>query len=229
MNMNIDTMSMVLRESERLYLGRENAILPGQDFLRRHILYPALMITKGFDFAKKEFWIHTILYTACLFFALFFISEIPKGFPPEVRVTISSTLFYLIMIIPTFVILFLPPSTYSDSRIRKKDIIKLLDHIPSDKIDILEALFNIHNVMVEKRTLFLKRLYGISWAIFLYFFNLMEKAFTAGNVPIENDVYSLGYYILGLIVGFLLIHAYSKSAETILVSVRVALIEKKGV
>ena len=74
----------LIKESERIYLAREKAIIPGQDYIRRHFWYPALMVSKGFDFAKKEFLIYSVVYALLVFLTFILVKEIPSEYPPEV-------------------------------------------------------------------------------------------------------------------------------------------------
>ena len=222
-----NTIESLVKESERIYLAREKAIIPGQDYIRRHFLYPALMITKGFDFAKKEFIVYSVMYFMGIFFTLMLLKEIPQGYPPEITRFISSIFLYGMIFLPIFAALFLPPSTYTNSRINQKNVSQLLSLIPEINIDELEKIFQIHYDMTEKRMLFMKRLYGVSWAVFIYSFKSLDKAKGIESKPIENDLAILAFYPIALILGFLFIQAYSKSAETIITNVKIALVEKK--
>ena len=103
----------------------------------------------------------------------------------------------------------------------------MLSLIPEINIDELEKIFQIHYDMTEKRILFMKRLYGVSWAVFIYLFKSLDKAKGIESKPIENDLAILAFYSIALILGFLFIQAYSKSAETIITNVKIALVEKK--
>ena len=222
-----NTIDSLVKESERIYLAREKAFIPGQDYIRRHFLYPALMITRGFDFAKKEFIVYSVMYFMGIFFTLMLLKEIPQGYPPEITRFISSIFLYGMIFLPIFAALFLPPSTYTNSRINPKNVSQLLSLIPEINIDELEKIFQIHYDMAEKRILFMKRLYGVSWAIFIYLFKSLDKAKGIESKPIENDLAILAFYSIALILGFLFIQAYSKSAETIITNVKIALVEKK--
>ena len=222
-----NTIESLVKESERIYLAKEKAIIPGQDFIRRHFWYPALMIIKGFDFAKKEFIVYSVMYFVGIFLTLTLLKEMPKEYPPEIARFISSIFLYGMIFIPIFAALFLPPSTYTNSRINGKNISQLLSLIPEINIDELEKIFQIHYDMAEKRILFMKRLYGLSWAVFIYLFKSFEKVKEVEVKPIENDFLLLAFYSIALILGFIFIQAYSKSAETIITNVKIALIEKK--
>ena len=118
-----NTIESLVKESERIYLAREKAIIPGQDYIRRHFLYPALMITKGFDFAKKEFIVYSVMYFMGIFFILMLLKEIPQGYPPEITRFISSIFLYGMIFLPIFAALFLPPlNLYKLSHKSKKRI-----------------------------------------------------------------------------------------------------------
>lgn len=217
----------LIKESERIYLAREKAIIPGQDYIRRHFWYPALMVSKGFDFAKKEFLIYSVVYALLVFLTFILVKEIPSEYPPEVVRAISSVSLYGVIFAPFFVALFLPPSTYTGSRINKTCISQLLEMIPREHTNGLEELLTIHQYMAEKRILFLKRLYALSWAAFLYMIKHFEKLEGIEQGSMESELLGLSLYSAVLILGFLFIQAYSKSTETILASVKVAIVERR--
>lgn len=221
-----DDIETLVKESERIYLRKDKPIIPGQDFFRRHFLYPISMISRGFDFAKKEFLIFSILYYLGILFVAIFVQNIPMQYSAESRVTISSSMIYFAMFAPVFVALFLPPSTFSSSRIDRNAVNLLAQKIDADYIDSLEKILAIHQERVDKRIVLIKRLYALGWAVFIYFIKQIDTPLELQVVPSEKNMFYLAIFGMVIMFGFFCVHAYSKSAETIISNIKVAIIEK---
>jgi hypothetical protein len=221
-----DDIETLVKESERIYLRKDKPIIPGQDYLRRHFLYPISMISRGFDFAKKEFWIFSFLYYLGIILVTILVQNIPEQYPAEIRVIISSSMIYFAMFAPVFVALFLPPSTFSSSRIDRNAVNLLAQNIDAVYIDSLEKILAIHQERVDKRIILIKRLYAIGWAVFIYIIKQIDTSQDLQVVPSEKDMFSLVIYGMVIMFGFFCVHAYSKSAETIILNIKVAFIEK---
>ena len=77
----------------------------------------------------------------------------------------------------------------------------------------------------------LTEIWGASWLgkryAFLYMIKHFEKLEGIEQGSMESELLGLSLYSAVLILGFLFIQAYSKSTETILASVKVAIVERR--
>lgn len=222
----IEKVNYLVAESERMYLGREKALIPGHDYIRRHVSYPITMVLKGMDFVMKEFMTSFIVYFVMMFGLVFVL----KNSASADATVITNFLFPFIISLPLFVVLFFPPTIYCHSRVKVKLVQNLIKELKENEYDSngFLKLLDIFKLRAQKRVLFLKRLYALLWAGFVYILkdsnNLGIELLSKSN----SEIMSLIGYFSILVLGLLAIEAYSKSTDIIFTSVEIALIEVEG-
>ena len=225
--MKSDKVIELIGISERMYLGTKEATIPGQDWVRKHIKYPVLLVSKGFDFAKKEIIIYSVLYILGLFVTIKLLEAVPIETPIEIRFVFSSFFLNIVIFGPLFIVLFLPPSTYCASRVDGVIVKHLLQHLSEVDTKWYINILEIYEKQATRRISFIKKLYAFSWAIFVYLVNSINtSSIVETNMLVAGGLISIAFYMLILFLGFICIQAYSKSTDIIFNNVKVTLMEK---
>lgn len=222
----------IIEKTEALLLKQSTRYKFWSKFTRNVVL-PFKYMFMGFEDLFKHIPFFVFTSVSLLAVSGFFFSSI------DLIETVKPFMIYICFVVTLILILFAVPTTFISRGVNSKHIMDTVGFIneediyTSKEVELLEQNFNLLFESIKSRINLYQWVIGVSWAIYMLFFNLGIRVLLNVEGGITNKTAIMEHFlsfILAILITFvalILVAAYKVANERVMKTIQFACVQQK--